>query len=166
MTLADKIVVLQDGNVMQVGAPMEVYHNPVNLFVAGFLGAPSMNFLTVDVRAKLGESATVANGSLEPISVQHKGRAINAGGKAVLCVRPQYLTPTAPDEGMLHGKVALTERLGSETVINCTLRDGSTIIAAIAEDKIYAPGTEIGLRFDPAQAHLFAQESGSSHAAH
>ncbi len=166
MTLADKIVVLKDGNVMQVGAPMELYHNPVNLFVAGFLGAPSMNFLTVDVRAKLGESATVANGSLEPISVQHKGRAINAGGKAMLCVRPQYLSPTEPNAGMLHGRVALTERLGSETVINVTLRDGSTIIAAIAEDKIYAPGTEIGLRFDPAQAHLFAQEPGFAGAAH
>ena len=163
MTLADKIVVLKDGQVMQTGAPMELYHEPANLFVAGFLGAPSMNFLTVDVSDKLGDSATVANISLEPISVRHKGRAINAGGKAVLCVRPQYLTPTDSAQGMLHGTVALTERLGSETVINVTLRDGSTIIAAVAEDRIYAPGDEIGLRFDPAQAHLFAQEGGAAH---
>ena len=166
MTLADKIVVLKDGHVMQIGAPMDLYHEPANLFVAGFLGAPSMNFLTVDISDKTGDAATVSNTSLEPISVKHKGRAVNAGGKAVLCIRPQYLTPATGTDAMVHGRVALTERLGSETVVNVTLRDGSTIIAAIAEDKIYAPGDEIGLRFDPAKAHLFAQEQGGTSAAH
>ncbi len=155
MTLADKIVVLRAGEVMQVGSPMELYHNPANLFVAGFLGAPSMNLMPVEVKEVAGTEATVANASLDAISVATKERPIRTGGTATLGVRPQYLTPTAPEEGMLHGTVALTERLGSETVVDVALRDGSKVIAAIGEDRVLAPGTEIGLRFDPAQAHLF-----------
>ena len=60
-------------------------------------------------------------------------------------MRPQYLTPVAPDDGMLHGKVALTERLGCETVVDVVLRDASKIIAAMSEDRIMQPGSEIGL---------------------
>ena len=158
MTLADKIVVLKDGEVMQIGSPMELYHNPANLFVAGFLGAPSMNFIEVDVRENGGPTALVGNASLDPIRVDTKGRAIRKGNRAILGVRPQYLTPVAPDRGMLHGTVALTERLGSETVVDIGLRDGSNIIAAISEDRILEPGSEIGLTFDAEQAHLFPHE--------
>lgn len=67
---------------------------------------------------------------------------------------------------MLHGTVALTERPGSETVIDVTLRGGSKIIAAIGEDRIYAPGTAIGLRFDPVQAHLFPPDPSHRSSAH
>ena len=166
MTLADKIVVLKDGLVMQVGSPMELYHEPANLFVAGFLGAPSMNFITVDVAGTGPETATVRNASLEPIEVAHKGRDIPAGGKAILGVRPQYLVPVAPAEGMLHGHVVLTERLGAETVVEVALLDKTRIIAAVAEDRVMAPGEEIGLRFDPGQAHLFEDAPLPERAAH
>ncbi|MFN3147809.1 MAG: ABC transporter ATP-binding protein [Paracoccaceae bacterium] len=159
MTLADKIVVLKDGEVMQTGSPMELYHNPANLFVAGFLGAPSMNFIKVDVGSVRDAHASVRNASLDPIEVPTGGRTFTGGDKAILAVRPQYLTPTEPDAGMLHGTVALTERLGAETVIDITLRDGGTIIAAVAEDRVLQPGTEIGLSFDAAKAHLFADEA-------
>ncbi|MBI1416572.1 MAG: sn-glycerol-3-phosphate ABC transporter ATP-binding protein UgpC [Limimaricola sp.] len=158
MTLADKIVVLKDGQVMQIGTPMELYHEPVNIFVAGFLGAPSMNFLTVDVGEVSGDSATVRAGALEPIAVPTRGRDIRAGGTATLGVRPQYLGPVdAGQTGMLHGKVDLTERLGSETVVEMTLRDGAKLIAAFAEDRIFTPGQGVDLNFDPARAHLFAE---------
>jgi multiple sugar transport system ATP-binding protein len=166
MTLADKIVVLKDGRVMQAGSPMELYHHPANLFVAGFLGAPSMNFISVDVTDKAGEMATVRSAALEPISVAHKGRDISVGGKAILGVRPQYLRPVAPAQGMLHGHVVLTERLGAETVVEVRLADKSRIIAAIGEDRVMQPGEEIGLAFDAAQAHLFANESLPERAAH
>lgn len=155
MTLADKIVVLKDGEVMQVGAPMELYHEPANLFVAGFLGAPSMNFITVDVQSIDGETATVSSASLDPIQVQTKGRDIKAGTKATLGVRPQYLTPTSDEQGMLHGQVALTERLGAETVVDITLRDGTNAIAAIGEDQVFEIGQSVGLNFEPSKAHLF-----------
>jgi multiple sugar transport system ATP-binding protein len=158
MTLADKIVVLRDGEVMQTGSPMELYHRPANLFVAGFLGAPSMNFISVDTRSVAGDRATVANAALDPIDVSTAGRDITAGRKAILGVRPQYLVPSpVPSEGMLHGNVILTERLGAETVVEVGLKDGSSIIAALNEDRVLQPGAEIGLRFDPAQAHLFGE---------
>jgi multiple sugar transport system ATP-binding protein len=158
MTLADKIVVLKDGEVMQIGSPMELYHHPANLFVAGFLGAPSMNFIAVDAQAVSDSRATVTNAALDPIDVSTAGRDIRSGSKAILGVRPQYLVPSAtPSEGMLHGKVVLTERLGAETVVEVGLKDGSRVIAALGEDMVLKPGLEIGLRFDPAQAHLFAE---------
>ena len=155
MTLADKIVVLKDGLVMQVGTPMELYHEPANRFVAGFLGAPSMNFIDVDVLDVQGAEARVANEALEPIVVATKGRPIVTGSKAVLGVRPQYLSASAVGSGMLHGTVNLAERLGSETVVDMTLKDGSTLIAAFSEDKVLDPGEQIDLSFDNGRAHLF-----------
>jgi len=166
MTLADKIVVLKDGEVMQAGAPMELYHNPVNLFVAAFLGAPSMNFIVVDVESVEGEFAKVRSGSLDSISVPTRGRSINAGQKATLGVRPHYFAPTGDEVGMLHGKVTLTERLGAETVVNITLRDGTNVIAALAEDQIYSLGQPVGLDFDPAKAHLFDELPSAENSAH
>jgi multiple sugar transport system ATP-binding protein len=166
MTLADKIVVLKDGRVMQVGTPMQLYHEPDNLFVAGFLGAPSMNFINVDVVGKDGQLATVRSPALEPIPVAHKDRDVKEGGKAILGVRPQYLRPVAPEEGMLHGTVALTERLGAETVVEVVLRDGERVIAAIGEDRVLKAGTEIGLSFDPGQAHLFADDGSLTKTVH
>ena len=156
MTLADKIVVLKDGQVMQIGAPMELYHEPANLFVAGFLGAPSMNFLRVTVDAIDDHGVTVSNAALDPVTVAHKGRRFTLGQTATLGVRPQYLAPAGAD-GMLHGRVILTERLGSETVVNVTLKDGTQLIAALSEDAILNEGTEANFRFDPAQAHIFPE---------
>ena len=159
MTLADKIVVLKDGKVMQVGAPMDLYHNPENLFVAGFLGAPSMNFMDVKVEAVQGTQARVSTKGLDAITVETKGRAIAPGDTAVLGVRPQYLTVHHDaDKGMLHGAVALTERLGAETVLDVTLDDGSTIIAALPEDAEFTPGERVSMSFDAARVHLFPRE--------
>jgi multiple sugar transport system ATP-binding protein len=155
MTLADKIVVLKDGLVQQIGSPMDLYHHPENLFVAGFLGSPSMNFLTVDVAEVSGTHATVTNAALDPTSIEIRHPGIVAGAKAKLGLRPQYLNPDDP-AGRLHGRIALTERLGSETVIEATLTDGSNLIVALARDAKYPIGQEISLGFDPDMAHLFA----------
>ncbi|MDG1407050.1 MAG: sn-glycerol-3-phosphate ABC transporter ATP-binding protein UgpC [Paracoccaceae bacterium] len=157
MTLADKIVVLKDGMVMQAGAPMELYHEPDNLFVAGFLGSPSMNFLEVTVDAVNADNVTVHNTALDPIDVPHKGRSFTVGQTATLGIRPQYLHPSDQASGKLHGKVILTERLGSETVIDVSLAEGAKLIAALAEDTILAPGTAAHFEFDPNQAHIFPE---------
>ena len=146
MTLADKIVVLKDGKVQQTGAPMELYHNPTNAFGAGFLGSPSMNFLYVEVKSVAGATVTVAT----------KGLTFRAGGKARLGIRPQYLTPAEGGRGQLHGTVALTERLGAETVIEVTLTDGTPLIAALSRDAVFALGTAMELTFDAGEAHVFA----------
>jgi len=159
MTLADKIVVLKDGMVMQVGAPMELYHEPANLFVAGFLGAPSMNLIRVKIEAVNGGEARVANAALDPITVSTRGRPFEVGQEAILGVRPQYLHPVSDAEGKLHGKILVTERLGAETVVEVRLKDGEPLIAALSEDKIYDPGQQIGFDFDTERAQLFPSEN-------
>jgi multiple sugar transport system ATP-binding protein len=166
MTLADKIVVLKDGLVQQIGSPMELYHNPANAFVAGFLGSPSMNFLDVEVKSVVGDQVTVANAALEPVTVAGKGIAFTAGGRAKLGIRPQYLTPAEGGRGQLHGKVALTERLGAETVIEVTLKDGSPLIAALSRDAVYPLGSAMELNFNPREAHVFAASDDPMKAAH
>ena len=157
MTLADKIVVLKDGQVMQVGAPMDLYHNPANLFVAGFLGAPSMNFLRVTVQGVNGGKALVSNGALDSIEVATADRSFRVGETALLGIRPQYLT-VSDGPGQLHGKVALTERLGAETVVEIMLKDGNPLIATLSHDAVFPLGAEVNLNFDPTKAHLFRTE--------
>ena len=154
MTLADKIVVLKDGMVQQIGSPMDLYHNPANLFVAGFLGSPAMNFLDVDVTAVNGSKVLVSNAALKPVEITAKVAGFTAGGKAKLGIRPQYLTPVDKG-GMLDGRIALTERLGSETVVDLTLVDGTRLIAALARDAVFPIGANLGLTFEAAQAHIF-----------
>ena len=158
MTLADKIVVLKDGRVMQTGSPMELYHEPANLFVAGFLGAPSMNFLHVAVDKVDGQHITVRSPSLDPVVVPSRGRAFAAGETAILGVRPQYLETSTDRDGMLHGKVMLTERLGAETVVDVALADGTKLIAALSEDKIFTPGEQLGFSFKPDMTHVFPED--------
>ena len=93
MTLADKIVVLKGGEVMQIGAPMELFHNPANLFVAGFLGAPSMNFLSVRVEDVQGSEARVASDVMAPVTVPTRGRSFEHGQTATLGIRPPIPPP-------------------------------------------------------------------------
>ena len=157
MTLADRIVVLKDGLVQQIGSPMDLYHRPENLFVAGFLGSPSMNFLDVDVVDVSGDQATVRNAALDPVTLTIRHPGIVAGGRARLGVRPQYLSPDAESgAGVLHGKIVLTERLGAETIVEAMTTDGKPLIVALARDAKFAIGSQISLRFDPEFAHLFA----------
>lgn len=157
MTLADKIVVLKDGQVMQIGAPMDLYHDPANLFVAGFLGSPSMNFVRVTVDAVNGGKALVSNAALDAVEVSGKRAAFKAGDTAILGIRPQYLT-AATGGGRLHGIVALTERLGAETVVEVRLKDGNPLIAALPHDAVFDLGASINLEFDPEKALLFPVE--------
>ena len=136
---------------------MDLYHRPENLFVAGFLGSPSMNFLVVDVVDVSGDQATVRNAALDTVTLTIRHSGIVAGGKARLGVRPQYLSPDAESgAGVLHGKIVLTERLGAETIIEAMTTDGKPLIVALARDAKFAIGSQISLRFDPEFSHLFA----------
>jgi multiple sugar transport system ATP-binding protein len=166
MTLADKIVVLKDGEVMQAGAPMDLYHYPKNLFVAGFLGAPSMNFSIVDIVKIDGEHITVKSDAIAETDVNAQGRSFAIGDKATLGLRPQYLSIVDVSAASMTGTVVLTERLGSETVLNIRLTDGSTMIAAIADDQIFDKGQSVGLAFDAAKAHLFDELPLETYQAH
>jgi multiple sugar transport system ATP-binding protein len=156
MTLADKIVVLRAGEVMQVGTPLELYHNPANQFVAGFLGSPKMNFLDVEVKGASGDSITVASPALEPVAIPYAAGDITPQGRAILGVRPQFLNPGEhTDRGHLHGNVRLVERLGTETVLNVELKSGGNIVIALSGDNAFDLGSDILVGFEPQKAHLF-----------
>ena len=154
MTLADKIVVLRAGEVMQVGTPLELYHNPANQFVAGFLGSPKMNFLEVEVKEAGDGRVTVASPALEPVSIPHAVGRFRAGGRAILGVRPQFLHPGQfADRGHVHGRVSLVERLGTETVLNVELTAGGRIVVALDGDRPFDLGSELLVGFEPERAH-------------
>ena len=160
MTLADKIVVLKDGKVMQVGAPMDLYHHPANLFVAGFIGSPRMNFLDVEVIAAGEGKAQVRSSDVDTLEIATTA-ALAVGDTAILGIRPQHLVLTdsaAGQDGHLTGTVQLVERLGTETIVNITLGSGETLLAALNDDRPVSVGSTVIMRFEPEKAHLFARE--------
>ncbi len=165
MTLADKIVVLKDGRVQQVGTPMELYHRPQSLFVAGFIGAPSMNFLDVEIVDRDADSAKVRSDLVAEFAASAWREGVPGSGRATLGIRPQDLRPV--NEGaILTGNVTLAERLGIETVVDVALKDGSRVLVSMAEDREFQPGEAIGLGFNPDRAHLFAPEAPNDTAPH
>jgi multiple sugar transport system ATP-binding protein len=153
MTLADKIVVLNGGVVQQVGSPIELYKNPANLFVGGFIGSPKMNFLVVTVDAIDGDVVTVSGRDVAKVQLRAGSRDLKVGDDATLGVRPQALE--IAEDGSLAGKVALVERLGSETNVSVTLPSGASFLAVLEGDRAVANGQDIGFAFDASEAILF-----------
>ncbi len=131
---------------------VELCHEPANRFVAGFLGAPSMNVIEVRVDEVNGLKARIASPPLDPIVVSTRGRHIARGDTAILGVRPQHLHPADDESGKLHGSITLTEQLGAETVIEVKLRDAERLVAALTEDRIHETGARIGFDFNPGRA--------------
>ena len=156
MTLADKIVVLEAGTVQQIGAPIDIYKNPANRFVAGFIGSPKMNFFDVRVTRVADGSVMVASPTVAPVAVRASGFSVD--DRAVLGVRPQALRGDdgAAAAGVIRGSVSLVERLGHETVVNLNTASGERALAAIPQDTMFEAGSTVTFRFDPAAAHLFA----------
>ena len=152
MTLADKIVVLNGGLVQQVGAPMELYENPCNPFVAGFIGSPKMNLFDTEVTALDGGMATLDLPGLPGVSVP-AGR-VSAPGAAIFGLRPQALSLQAGAYS-LAGQVSLIERMGPETVINLVLPGGKTLIAVLPGNPDLSLDQAVTLSFAADDIHLF-----------
>jgi multiple sugar transport system ATP-binding protein len=149
MTMADKIVVMRDGHVEQVGAPLELYDKPANTFVAGFIGSPSMNF----INGKIDGSKFVSDGmnfDLNETSNGYDGKAVTVG------LRPEHLT--LADDGF-EAKVAIVEPTGSETHLVSRVGD-QEIVSIVRERHQFSVGQSITLRPDPSTIHLFDAQSG------
>lgn len=152
MTMADKIVVMQKGHIEQMGSPLDVYDRPANLFVAGFIGSPSMNFLDGVVRHRDG--AVVAEIADTNVPLAHGGLA--DGQAIVVGVRPEHLLPG--DTG-LSGQIAVVEPTGAET--HLFVRVGPKEMTAILrERRNLLPGQDIRLQVQPGTAHVFDPASG------
>ena len=155
MTMADKIVVMKDGRVAQIGAPLDLYDNPGNVFVAGFIGSPSMNFIKGRIDAKDGKQIFVSDtGSVLPAD----GVRAEGGRPVVYGIRPEHID-IAPDG--LPATVSVLEPTGSETQVFAKL--GEDPIDAIVKDRLTVrPGEEVRLRIDPRRAHFFDRQSGAA----
>jgi len=156
MTMADRIVVMHDGIVEQIGTPLELYDNPTNTFVAGFIGSPAMNFIPGTLRGDGGAARVeTAGGQVVPLSGTGKGRD---GQPIILGVRPEHLSLGAGTDGIV-GKVNVIEPTGAETQIFVDTPGGS-VTAVFTERHAFAPGTPIVLKPQPGAIHLFDAQSG------
>jgi multiple sugar transport system ATP-binding protein len=153
MTLADKIVVLDQGEVQQVGAPIELYQRPANLFVAGFIGSPKMNFAPARIEAVDGDRIVIASPALKAIEAQVPGRRMRQGDTVTLGIRPHALR--AAEGGTISGSVDLVERLGNETIINFHLPGGEQWLAVIAGDLTIARGNSVAFSVGPPDVMIF-----------
>ncbi|WP_428651420.1 ABC transporter ATP-binding protein [Roseibium sp.] len=158
MTLSDRIVIMRDGHIEQVGTPEEVFQRPQTRFVAGFIGSPTMNLREAVVDdGKL----TFGNGATLPLPLQFR-EAVTAGQKVVFGLRPDDLYPAghglhsgeAHDVHTLQVPVSITEPLGNETLVFAEFA-GEDWIARMLNPKALEPGEKIDLSFDLSQAHLF-----------
>ena len=150
MTMADKIVVMNSGNVEQIGAPLELYDRPANLFVAGFIGSPAMNFLQGKV-----EGSTFRSAGGEALPLPSGGKS-SEGQPAVYGVRPEHfqLSPSG-----LPAKVHVIEPTGSETQVVAEFA-GASVVCAFRERISAKPGETIRIAPDPALVHLFDATTG------
>ena len=155
MTLADKIVVLKDGVVMQVGAPMDLFNDPGNEFVASFLGSPKMNFFGGKLTglSESGETAGFEGVGISVDAVRLVSSNKKAGDEARLGIRPQHLR--LDDNGQLKGKITLVECLGTETVVELFDSEGKMFRFASPDALSLSVEQEVAFSFDQTKAHLF-----------
>ena len=144
MTLADRIVVMQAGRIEQIGTPLELYDNPTNVFVATFIGAPSMNLL-------MGE---LSDGKVRIVDQQFPGP--EGHGKVKLGVRPEHLILSKDGLPM---QVQVVEPTGAETMVFLDF-EGQPVTAVFRERHAFSAGQTIHLKPDPEHLHIFDAESG------
>jgi len=154
MTMADRIVVMRDGWIEQIGDPLQLYDKPANLFVAGFIGSPSMNFIPGAVK-RTGNAIVTTDGVTLPASAPADAAD---GHKVVFGVRPEHFVLSADDSG-LPTKVAVVEPTGAETLVIGRVGE-HTLQVLFKERRHFAPGDEIRLRPLPGTAHLFDAGDG------
>ena len=155
MTLANRIVVLRAGRIEQVGTPLELYNRPANRFVAGFIGAPHMNFLEGAVAGQADGQVEVAIAGSQRIAAPVE-RALPPGARVAVGIRPQHVTLGAEGAG-LPARVRLAEALGSETVIHAEVA-GQKMLAVVPGQHAIRSGDEVRLAFDAAPLHLFGED--------
>ncbi|WP_105370689.1 ABC transporter ATP-binding protein [Neorhizobium huautlense] len=161
MTLADRIVVLSAGRIEQVGAPLELYERPHNLFVARFIGSPAMNIIPATI-TETGETTTVSLRGGKSVRLPIATAATEKGKAASFGVRPEDLSIATGEEYLFEGQVSIVEALGEVTLLYIEgLADQEPIIAKIPGILNAKKGNAMRFAADPAKLHLFDAEGKS-----
>jgi multiple sugar transport system ATP-binding protein len=156
MTLADKIVVLRDGIIEQVGSPLELYHHPQNQFVAGFIGSPTMNFLEVTVSSVSAQGVTVKLPGETTVTIPVHSAGVKVGDKLTLGARPEHLD--IGPQGQLGGEVMVVERLGGHTYLYVQVTPTNLFIVQADGDNPVKVHERVAITLDPRSCHLFAPD--------
>ncbi|WFU07926.1 sn-glycerol-3-phosphate ABC transporter ATP-binding protein UgpC [Rhizobium sp. CB3090] len=164
MTLADRIVLLNNKKIEQVATPVEIYTRPATRYVAQFIGSPGMNFVNV---ADVGEAggfaaATLPDGSIIKTSVPLNGITRS---ELTLGIRPEYLVVTTAEKGDIAGTVETVERLGDRSLVHVRLKDGSKIIGTDPGMTAVATGAPIAFTVNSAKLTIFDQNDVAHHSA-
>jgi multiple sugar transport system ATP-binding protein len=155
MTLADRIVVLDAGEVRQFGTPLQLYHTPNNKFVAGFIGSPKMNFIDAVVSVTAKDSVTVTGANFKSVKASVASAGITKGDAVSLGIRPEHVVIASGRSAACNGKISLVEMLGHETYLEVEIGNGQQISALVEGDDAYTVGQSIGLAFAAEDCHLF-----------
>ncbi|SFV38342.1 multiple sugar transport system ATP-binding protein [Devosia crocina] len=153
MTMADKIVVLNAGEIAQVGSPLELYHKPDNLFVAGFIGSPKMNFINGKVRSADGATVTVDLGALGTLALPRASTAV-AGQDVTIGIRPEHMRLDG-GEFSLEITPTIVEHLGIHTIAYAILPGGENFIGLFEGNPTIEDAKPLRIGFSIADAHLF-----------
>ncbi|MBE7210311.1 MAG: sn-glycerol-3-phosphate ABC transporter ATP-binding protein UgpC [Gluconacetobacter diazotrophicus] len=157
MTMADKIVVLQAGRVEQVGSPLELYHHPANMFVAGFIGSPRMNMIAVTVAGASPSGVTVQLPSGAQLTVPAAGDAVQPGQPLTLGIRPEAMR--LDGQGPLGGEVKLVERLGGLTLFHLEAEGRDDLIVQVEGVSPVQVHQQIRIAVDTEACHLFGADT-------
>ena len=156
MTLADRMVVMNNGTIDQVGTPEDIYNRPETLYVAGFIGSPAMNFLDGQVSAV---DAAVALGDGSKISIPSRPAQANDGKLVQIGIRPETLKMTAPDRGAINATFEFYEELGSEGLHHLLVEDVPFSVLQDEKQRL-VEGTKVGVHVPSEAVHLFDAETG------
>jgi multiple sugar transport system ATP-binding protein len=158
MTLGDRVVVMKDGRVQQVGDPLQLYNQPANLFVAGFIGSPAMNFATVHITAENGALWALSDGIRLKVPAALAERLGSASGKDVTFgIRPEDLrlaTDADPVDMSIEAVVEVIERLGSEILLDVAVGEGM-MVAAVDPTVTAKVHERVRLAVNPHRLHFF-----------
>ena len=155
MTLADKVVVLNAGKIEQVGSPLDLYHQPANLFVAGFLGTPKMGFLKGKITRLDSQGCEVELDAGTRIQLPLSGASLSLGSPVTLGIRPEHLNLAKPGECALSVTADVGERLGSDTYCHVITACGEPLTMRIRGDMASQYGEQLSLHLDSEHCHLF-----------
>lgn len=164
MTLADRIVILNNQGIEQIGTPIEIYQRPATKFVAGFVGSPAMNFFDVTKVEENNNKATIHIDEFAPIHSTISTDGLPVGQRFEMGVRAEdILIAEEGEEAHAYGKIIFIERLGDRTLVYVSLASGKMLIAEASSKRLLENNQQVGLNVDFNTVHLFDENEKAYH---